>query len=330
MSKMSTRVYLGGLSHRARERDVEKFFRKFGRIRDISLKNGFAFVDFDDYRDADDACYELSGKDFLGERVTVELARGTPHGRDRERWGDGRRGGGGRDGGDRRGGGDRGDRDGRGRPVWLDKYGPPTRTNYRVTVENLSSRVSWQDLKDYMRQAGDVTYADAHKTRKNEGVVEFACKKDLQNAMDKLDGSELNGRRIKLVEESRARSRSRGSRSRSKSRSRSRKRSASRSRSKSRSPVTRRSRSPATRRTRSRSRSPVERRRTRSRSGSGKMDHRRSRSVDRKNGTSNKRSVSRSRSRTPVKRSRSRSASASKDRKAERNGDKSDHEAEKD
>ena len=43
-------------------------------------------------------------------RVTVELARGTPHGRDRERWGDGRRGGGGRDGGDRRGGGDRGDR----------------------------------------------------------------------------------------------------------------------------------------------------------------------------------------------------------------------------
>ena len=47
---MSTRVYLGGLSHRARERDVEKFFRKFGRIRDISLKNGFAFVDFDDYR----------------------------------------------------------------------------------------------------------------------------------------------------------------------------------------------------------------------------------------------------------------------------------------
>ena len=25
--------------------------------------------------------------DFMGERVTVELARGTPHGRDKERWG---------------------------------------------------------------------------------------------------------------------------------------------------------------------------------------------------------------------------------------------------
>jgi hypothetical protein len=25
-----------------------------------------------------------------------------------------------------------------------DRYGPPTRTNYRLIVENLSSRVSWQ------------------------------------------------------------------------------------------------------------------------------------------------------------------------------------------
>ena len=28
---------------------------------------------------------------------------------------------------------------------------------------------SAQDLKDYMRQAGEVTYADAHKQRRNEG-----------------------------------------------------------------------------------------------------------------------------------------------------------------
>jgi len=28
----------------ARERDVEKFFRGFGRIREINLKNGFGFV----------------------------------------------------------------------------------------------------------------------------------------------------------------------------------------------------------------------------------------------------------------------------------------------
>ena len=80
---------------------------------------------------------------FLYFRVSVEIARGTPHGRDREKWGGGR-GGGGRD--DRRGGRDdrRGRDGGRDRPVWLDKYGPPTRTDFRVVVENLSSRVSWQ------------------------------------------------------------------------------------------------------------------------------------------------------------------------------------------
>lgn len=57
---------------------------------------------------------------------------------------------------------------GRRRP-WVDKYGPPTRTDYRLIVENLSSRVSWQDLKDLMRRAGEVSYANAHNDRRNEG-----------------------------------------------------------------------------------------------------------------------------------------------------------------
>ena len=110
-------------------------------IKSSSISSSFC-------RDADDACHDLNGKEFMGERISVEIARGTPHGRDRERWGSGGGGGGRRDrsrsprGGGRRG--DRFSRDSRGRPVWLDKYGPPTRTDYRLTVENLSSRVSWQ------------------------------------------------------------------------------------------------------------------------------------------------------------------------------------------
>ena len=28
-----------------------------------------------------------------------------------------------------------------------------------------------KDLKDFMRQAGDITYADAHKTRVGEGYI---------------------------------------------------------------------------------------------------------------------------------------------------------------
>ncbi|XP_078600405.1 uncharacterized protein LOC144875346 [Branchiostoma floridae x Branchiostoma japonicum] len=80
------------------------------------------------------------------------------------------------------------------------RYGPPVRTNYRLIVENLSSHCSWQDLKDYMRQAGEVTFADAHKQNRNEGIVAFATYRDMENAWRKLDGTEIYGCKIKLVE----------------------------------------------------------------------------------------------------------------------------------
>ena len=89
------------------------------------LFSRYGFVEFDDLRDADDAVYELNGKDLCGERVIVEHARGP---RRDGSYGSGRSGYGYR-------------RSGR------DKYGPPTRTEYRLIVENLSSRCSWQDLK---------------------------------------------------------------------------------------------------------------------------------------------------------------------------------------
>merc|ERR1712142_1374421 len=283
---MSTRVYVGGLSYRAREKDIERFFRKYGRLREISIKNGYAFLEFDDYRDADDAVYDLHGTEFMGERVTVELARGTPHGRDKDRWGSrGSR----RDRSRSRDRDRRGDRRDGGRPIWLDKYGPPTRTDYRVIVENLSSRVSWQDLKDFMRSAGEVTYADAHKQRRNEGVVEFVRYEDVQNAIDKLDDTELNGRRIKIVDDSRKgkkRSRSR-SRSRSKSRSRSRSR-----RGRSRSDSRKKSRS----RTRSKTRDSVKREKSRSRSKSRSKSRDKSRSRSKDKDDRKSRSKSRSKS----------------------------------
>ena len=62
------RVYVGNLAHDARERDVEKFFKGYGKFGEVSMKQGYGFVDFEDYRDADDAVHDLNGKDLLGER----------------------------------------------------------------------------------------------------------------------------------------------------------------------------------------------------------------------------------------------------------------------
>ncbi|XP_026497320.1 serine-arginine protein 55 isoform X3 [Vanessa tameamea] len=286
---VGSRVYVGGLPFGVRERDLEKFFKGFGRIKDILIKNGYGFVEFEDYRDADDAVYELNGKELLGERVVVEPARGIDRSADRYRR-------------------DRYYERDRGRSRYDDynyRYGPPTRTEYRLIVENLSSRISWQDLKDYMRQAGEVTYADAHKQHRNEGVVEFATHSDMRAAMEKLDGTELNGRRVRLVEDRRSsRRRTRSSSSRSRSRSRERRRS-----SRSRSRRSSRSRS----KSRPKSKSPEAKSRSRSRS----KERSRSRSKD---AASPKREEERRESKS---RSRSRSRSASRERSMSRDRSRS-------
>nr|XP_061803507.1 serine and arginine rich splicing factor 6b isoform X1 [Nerophis lumbriciformis] len=270
------RVYIGRLGYHVREKDVQRFFGSFGKLLEVDLKNGYGFVEFEDNRDADDAVYELNGKDLCGDRVIVEHARGPR--RDRDSFGGGHW----ACGGHSSGGYNSRSRPGR------DKYGPPVRTEYRLIVENLSSRCSWQDLKDFMRQAGEVTYADAHKERTNEGVIEFRNQSDMKRAMDKLDGTDINGRKIRLVPDWPRRRRSySGSRSRSRSRRRSRSRSRRSSRSRSRS--------------KSRSGSPSNKR---SKSGGSK-----SRSRNRK---SHSRSKSKSPSRSPERKSKSRSKSHSK------------------
>uniref|UniRef100_A0A7N6BRP2 RRM domain-containing protein n=1 Tax=Anabas testudineus TaxID=64144 RepID=A0A7N6BRP2_ANATE len=71
-----SRVYIGRLSYRAREKDVERFFKGYGKILEVDLKNGYGFVEFDDPRDADDAVYDLNGKELCGERVIVEHTKG--------------------------------------------------------------------------------------------------------------------------------------------------------------------------------------------------------------------------------------------------------------
>ncbi|KAK9682976.1 hypothetical protein RND81_10G110400 [Saponaria officinalis] len=60
-----SRVYVGNLDPRVNERDLEDEFRVFGVIRSVWVARrppGYAFVDFEDPRDAKDAIHELDGK----------------------------------------------------------------------------------------------------------------------------------------------------------------------------------------------------------------------------------------------------------------------------
>ncbi|CAN6232968.1 unnamed protein product, partial [Urochloa humidicola] len=59
----NTRLYVGILSSRTRSRDLEYLFSKYGRIREVELKRDYAFIEFNDPRDADDAQYNLDGRE---------------------------------------------------------------------------------------------------------------------------------------------------------------------------------------------------------------------------------------------------------------------------
>uniref|UniRef100_A0A0A0KTR0 RRM domain-containing protein n=1 Tax=Cucumis sativus TaxID=3659 RepID=A0A0A0KTR0_CUCSA len=60
-----TRVYIGNLDPRVTERDLEDEFRMFGVLRSVWVARrppGYAFIEFDDRRDALDAIQALDGK----------------------------------------------------------------------------------------------------------------------------------------------------------------------------------------------------------------------------------------------------------------------------
>lgn len=61
-------LFIGCVSRDARQRDLEQLFEKFGTITRCDLRNGFAFVTYEDERDAEDALRERNGMDFFGQR----------------------------------------------------------------------------------------------------------------------------------------------------------------------------------------------------------------------------------------------------------------------
>ncbi|XP_027938221.1 serine/arginine-rich splicing factor SR30-like [Vigna unguiculata] len=222
MSGRSSRtIYVGNLPGDIRLREVEDLFYKYGPIVDIDLKipprpPGYAFVEFEDARDAEDAIQYRDGYNFDGFRLRVELAHG-----------------------------------GRGHSSSVDRYsnysgssgsrGVSWRSDYRVLVTGLPPSASWQDLKDHMRKAGDVCFSQVFRERGGmTGIVDYTNYDDMKYAIRKLDDSEFRNAfsraYIRVREYDRAYSRSRSLDSgRSYSRSVSRSPYVSRSRSCSRS-----------------------------------------------------------------------------------------------
>ncbi|SGY25418.1 BQ5605_C018g08611 [Microbotryum silenes-dioicae] len=160
------RLYIGHLGPDVQRQDLEAYFSPLGRIVDIRVMGGFAFLEYEDLKDAEAAVADLHGRDFMGDRISVEFAkpprpredrfgppRGAPGGYgdrgDRGGYGGGDRGGygGGGDRGYDRGGYSGGASGGGGydRPP---PRGPPPPRGFRLVVNGIPDGVSWQVSKE--------------------------------------------------------------------------------------------------------------------------------------------------------------------------------------
>lgn len=160
---------------------------------------GFAFVEFEDDRDARDAVRDMDGRFILDKRIRVEISRR------------GRAAGGGA---------------GRGGDRESTRGGPPNRGDFRVKITNLPANLNWRDLKDFLRNTIEPVFVDIIG---GVGIAEFKSESDADRVIDKLDDTKYEGAYIRIAMD--GGSKDRKDRSRSRSRDRPARRDRSRSRS---------------------------------------------------------------------------------------------------
>ncbi|XP_045532420.1 RNA-binding protein Rsf1 [Pieris brassicae] len=78
MSSGGTRVYVGGLVEGIKKEDLEREFDKYGKLNSVWVAlnpPGFAFIEFENMQEAEDACSAMNGFEMLGATLKVELSR---------------------------------------------------------------------------------------------------------------------------------------------------------------------------------------------------------------------------------------------------------------
>jgi len=167
---MARRLYLGKLPTDCRSDDISKFFEGYGHIVDCRVMTGFGFIEFENAKDAEDALHHFDGKPFMGSNLLVQFAKESRPKRDVYE-------------------GDRGHGSPRSRR-------PP---GIRIIVSGLSRDTSWQDLKDFGRDAGSVSFADIDRDFPGQGILEYLSREDADRAVKDLDGKDLRGSAVRVL-----------------------------------------------------------------------------------------------------------------------------------
>ncbi|KZP22918.1 hypothetical protein FIBSPDRAFT_707802, partial [Athelia psychrophila] len=161
---MSRRLYLSKLSADARVEDIRKHFDGYGRIVDCRVMTGFGFVEFESIKANNHSQHAFF--DASNSVLVVEFAK---ENRLRQ---DGTLG------------------------------SHPTRSQPRgicVILRGISRDTSYQDLKDFGREAGTVEYAVVDRDRSGFKLGQYLNRDDAERAAKGLDNRELNGVSVRVA-----------------------------------------------------------------------------------------------------------------------------------
>merc|ERR1719466_93847 len=78
-ANLDCKVYVGELGNNGNKAELEEAFNYYGPLKSVWVARsppGFAFIEFEDPRDAEDAVRALDGTRMCGVRVKVEMSTG--------------------------------------------------------------------------------------------------------------------------------------------------------------------------------------------------------------------------------------------------------------
>lgn len=198
-----TSVYVWNLDFTTSWQSLKDFARQAGNVDQATILTGSdgesigcGVVVYQRPQEAARAIRELQGQELDGRPISLREDRMQPGGG---------RGGRGRGYGGRHHYGGRGRGRGGGRGHYSSGGGS---SGCQLYVGNLSYDTTWRELKDFFRQCGQVDrvevmeYPDGKK--KGFGTVRFFKEEDAQEAIDRLNGVELQGRDLEVRMDNRA------------------------------------------------------------------------------------------------------------------------------
>lgn len=160
-------IFCGNLEFDARQSDVERLFRRYGRVERVDMKSGFAFVYMEDERDAEDAIRKLDRIEFgrKGRRLRIEWTK-------QERGGGGRR------------------PDTSRRPSSNSK---PSKTLFVINFDPINTRT--RDIERHFEHYGRISNV---RIRRNFAFVQFESLEDASRALDATNNREFMDRVISV------------------------------------------------------------------------------------------------------------------------------------